>query len=168
MLVLKFYVNISGLVINTEKKQVVWFGSLKDSIETLCPEYNLDRNNKTFTLLGVKFSTDLNEIGNLNYDAKIEEIKKLFANWSKTIISPIGKLMVIKTIALSKLNHLIMSIPNPPLEKINLIQNLFSNTYTYRDKVKRNFGSQEYKLGGLKMVDIKCFMNSLRPHGLGD
>ena len=51
---------------NTEKKnKVVWFGS-KDS-----PEYNLDWNNKTFTLLGVKFSTDLNEIVNRNYDTKI-------------------------------------------------------------------------------------------------
>lgn len=41
------------------------------------------------------------------------------------MISPVGKVVVIKSLALAKLNHLILSIPSQPLEKVNLIQNLF-------------------------------------------
>ena len=41
------------------------------------------------------------------------------------MISPIGKLIVIKSLALAKLNHHILSIPNPPTKKINTIQSLF-------------------------------------------
>lgn len=84
-----------------EKTKVIWFGSQKNSHTILCPEYNLSWNDKYFTVLGVKFTTDLSEIINLNYDIKIEEIKKLFASWSKRMLSPIGRLVVIKSLALA-------------------------------------------------------------------
>ena len=162
--VLKFYGRISGLNINTEKTKVIWFGSRKNSQLVLCPESNLSWENANFTVLGIKFSTNLAEIVNINYDSKIEEIRQLFVSWSKRVISPIGKLVVIKTLALSKLNHLILGIPNPSQEKINIIQNMF---YKYlwnnsNDKIKRSVITQEYKYGGLKMIDLKSFMISLK------
>ena len=164
MLVLKFYGRISGLNVNTDKTKVIWFGARKNSQEILCPEYNLAWGENTFTLLGVKFSTNLTDIVNINYDAKIEEINRLFITWSKRMLSPIGKIVVIKSLALAKLNHLILSIPDPPQEKINMIQNLFFRFLwkNGRDKVKRTVITQEYKAGGLKMVDFKHFSLSLK------
>ena len=161
---LKFYGRISGLNINAEKTKVIWIGSRKNSNQILCPELNLSWDNRPFTVLGVKFSTNLRDIIDLNYESKIEEIKSLLACWSKRVITPIGKLVVIKTLALSKLNHLILSIPNPPQEKINKIQNLFFK-YLWGnsvEKVKRKIVTQEYKYGGLKMVDLNIFMHSLK------
>lgn len=89
---------------------------------------------------------------------------QLFGCWSKRVLSPIGKLVVIKTLALSKLNHLILGIPNPSIEKINLIQTMFFKFLwnNSNDKVKRNVITQDYKFGGLKMVDLKMFMYSLK------
>lgn len=80
------------------------------------------------------------------------------------MLSPTGRLVVIKSLALAKLNHLFLSIPNPPLTKINTIQNLFFNFMwnNSRDKVKRIIMTQDYKYGGLRMTDLKCFMNSLK------
>jgi len=164
MSVLKFYGRISGLNINTEKTKVIWFGSRKNSHITICPEFNLSWENQNFTVLGIKFSTSLSEIVNLNYNSKIEEIKQLFANWSKRVISPLGKIVVIKTLALAKLNHLILGLPNPPQEKIDTIQNLFYKFLWNKsnDKIKRNIITQEYEHGGLKMIDLKTFMHSLK------
>ena len=95
----------------------------------------------------------------LNFDSKIEEIKKLFACWSKRDITPIGKLVVIKTLALAKLNHLFLGIPNPSKGKLDTIQKLFfkflwSNS---NDKVKRSITTQEYKFGGLKIRNCLKF-----------
>lgn len=162
--VLKFYGNISGLNMNTDKTKVIWFGSRKNSNTILCPQYNLTWENSIFTVLGVKFSTNLSDMIKINYSSKIEEIKKLFCSWSKRMISPIGKITVIKTLALAKLNHLILGIPNPPQEEINKIQNLcykfiWNNS---NDRVKRSTLTQSYKYGGLKMIDINLFMNSLK------
>ena len=164
MQVLKFYGKISGLNINTDKTKVIWFGSRKNSPIIMCPEYNLSWDNTIFTVLGVKFSTNLSDMVNINYDNKIEEIKNMFLCWSKRNLSPVGRLVVIKTLALAKLNHLIMGIPNPPQAKINAIQNLFYKFLwnNSNDKVKREIIIQEYKFGGLKMIDIQTFMSSLK------
>ena len=164
MLVLKFYGRISGLNVNTDKTKVIWFGARKNSNIILCPEYNLSWENTVFTVLGIRFSTDLTDIVNLNYDPKIEEIKQLFACWSKRIISPMGKIVVIKTLALAKLNHLILGIPNPSKEKIKLIQSLFFKFLwnINNDKVKRSIITQDYNAGGLKMIDLQTFIHSLK------
>lgn len=161
---LKFYGRISGLNINTEKTKVIWFGSCKNSQRILCPEYNLTWENTAFTVLGVKFSTNLQEMIDLNYNSKIEEIRTLFACWSKRELSPIGKIVVIKTIALAKLNHLFLGIPNPSQDKLVTIQTMFYNFLwnNSRDKVKRSILTQEHKNGGLKMISVQEFSLSLK------
>ena len=49
----------------------------------------------------------------LNYREKLIDIRKLFLNWSKIILTPLGKITIIKSLALSKINHLILALPNP-------------------------------------------------------
>ena len=41
-----------------------------------------------FCVLGITFPKDLKDIVKLNYKSKIEEMKKLFLNWSKRILTP--------------------------------------------------------------------------------
>ena len=43
---------------------------------------------------------------------KLEEIKDVFKNWMHRSLSLYGKSVVIKTIALSKLSHLAMVLPD--------------------------------------------------------
>jgi hypothetical protein len=109
---LKFYGRISGLNINMDKTQIIWIGSNKNSKHKLCSDLNLCWDN-TFTLLGIKFSTNLIDIVELNYKEKILQIKNMLQTWSKRILTPLGKITVIKSLALPKINHLIFSIPNP-------------------------------------------------------
>ena len=57
-----------------------------------------------------------------------------------------------------------MSLPNPSEETIKKLQNL---CYTFLwnngpDKVKRNCVVKSYKMGGLKMLDVKKFITSLK------
>ena len=59
----------------------------------------------------------------INYQLKLNDIKNLLIQWSKRIISPIGKNVVIKTLALSKINHLIL-ILNPNINIIDNLQNV--------------------------------------------
>lgn len=57
-------------------------------------------------------------------------------------------MVVIKYLALAKVNHLILSITNPPFEKMNIIKIYFIRT-------------QDYKFGGLRMVELNFFMYKL-------
>ena len=96
----------------------------ENSVTKLCPELDLSWEENSFNLLGVTFSKNLNEITDLNYTQKIKEIYLLFQTYSKRILTPIGKIVVIKTLALPKINHLIMSLPNPNGHTITPLQNL--------------------------------------------
>lgn len=164
MKVLKFYANISGLYINVEKTKAVWIGSMKHSNVNLCLDLGLHWENSNFKLLGVIFPKNLNKITEINYTPKIEEIKTLLSQWSRRIITPIGKNVIIKTLALSKINHLIISLPNPDLSIIKQIQNIFYN-YLWGgkpDKIKRSTIIQDYNNGGIRVIDLETFMNALK------
>ena len=58
---------------------------------------------------------------------KIEDIRKLLNAWSKRELSPIGKITIVKSLALANLNHLIISLPNPSSNILNQIQTMFLN-----------------------------------------
>ena len=162
--VLKLYEDISGLCMNVEKTKLIWIGSEKNSEVKFCEELNLCWDNSEFTVLGVKFPKDLTAITELNYTSKIEEMKKIFLNWSKRILTPLGRITVIKSLALSKINHLILSLPKPSEKIVKEIQTLFYNYLWNRgpDKIKRSLVIQNYDNGGLRMIDLDSFISSLR------
>ncbi|MCU7801464.1 MAG: hypothetical protein KZQ70_15365, partial [gamma proteobacterium symbiont of Lucinoma myriamae] len=164
MNVLKFYADASGLFMNIDKTSVIWIGARKNSEIRFFEEYNLCWNNSEFLVLGVKFPQNLEDIVELNYRDKLESMKKIFLNWSKRILTPLGKITVIKSLALPKINHLILSLPNPSKKIIKEIQNMFYN-YLWSegpDKIKRSTIVQNYDMGGLRMIEVGTFMNSLK------
>ena len=110
---LSYFGEISGLKINFAKTQVVWIGSMKFSQKILCPELNLSWGKNTFSYLGIDFHSDLSKMVKMNYDKKLIEISALLKSWSKRYLTPIGRITVLKTLAIPKLLHLFSALPNP-------------------------------------------------------
>ena len=137
---------------------------MKGNNQTICPEFNLQWEWEHFKLLGVNFTTNLNHMTQANYLSKQDEVNKLFFHWSKRIITPIGKNVIIKSLALPKFNHLILSLPNPNIDTIKAIQNSFFKFLwnSGPDKIKRNVVIQNYENGGLRMTSLGTFMTSLK------
>ena len=100
----------------------------------------------------------------LNYNVKIDAIRKLFDNWSKRILTPLGKILVIKSLALSQLNCLLASLPNPGEIIMKRLNNMFYNFLWSGkpDKIKRILLTQDYNNGGLRMVDLENFIYSMK------
>ena len=73
LLTLKLYASFSGLNINMDKTKVVWIGSMKGS--NLCEDYNLCWVEEQFTVLGIKFTLDLQQMIPINYESKLKEIQ---------------------------------------------------------------------------------------------
>ena len=48
-----------------------------------------------------------------SFEEKIKKIEKLLSHWSYRFLFPFGKITVIKTLALSKLSHVALVVPNP-------------------------------------------------------
>ena len=111
-----FY-EVCGLKINLKKCTAVWIGNKANSLQTLCPEVRLDWQN-SFKLLGLFFKADLTGMDE-NFTIKLEEIKVIFNSWFNRFLTPHGKVLIIKSLVLSKLSHIVTIIPslsNPQLK----------------------------------------------------
>ena len=164
IITLKLFASISGLKINYEKTQVIWIGSRKNSDTVYLPELNLTWNPPCFKVLGVVFSTDLQQIGSYNYDGKLDEIRRLLLVWSRRYLTPFGKITILKTLALSKLVYLFSSIPDPPETFITELEKLFYDFLWDKkpSKIKKTIVCAKYEMGGLKMPDVKSFISSMK------
>ena len=164
MRTIRFFASFSGLCMNLEKTQVVWIGSRKNSEVRFLTDLNFIWNPLKFKVLGVIFSTDVNNIVTLNFQGKLEDIRRLLAMWSRRYLTPYGKITVIKTLALSKLTFLFSSIPDPsPQFFIDLDKTLFDFLWDKkRSKIKRAAVVAPYDEGGLRMVDVASFAASLK------
>ena len=155
---LEIFGTYSGLKMNADKTKVIWIGCKRHSKDKLKVNTRLNWDESHFTLLGVKFCTNLEDMPEINYRNSILEIQKLFNNWKSRKLTPIGRITVIKSLALPKLNHLFASVPcNKKI--LNEINKLFF-VYLWNgkpDKIKRNVVTKCYLSGGLNMVNIFHF-----------
>ena len=92
----------------------VWQGSKRFSKDILLPEKNLAWVlNEPFDILGITFFVETQQIVEYNYRMKLEEVRKLLDSWSWRLLSIIGKIQVIKSLAIFKFVHLLKTLPTP-------------------------------------------------------
>ena len=155
--------SVSGLKINSEKTKIIWIGCKKHSKEKLNVTLSLNWGETEFTLLGIKFSTDLQKMPKINFDSALQSAQKLIKCWKRRNLTPIGRIAVIKTLILPIFNHLFVSLPTPEnvLKEINNL--LFGYLWEGKpEKINRQAMYRDYGYGGLKMIDIGKFEKSLK------
>ena len=160
---LENYAKISGLKVNFSKTHVVWIGSKKYSTESIKTKWKLNWGINRFKLLGITFDTDLDKMLTLNFSDKLSNIKTKINYWKRRNLTPLGKITVIKSLLLSSLNHLFISLPNPNEKTMKEINDLFYNfIWEGTSRIKRTVLCKEYCEGGLKMTDINAFIAALK------
>ena len=84
--------------------------------------------------------------------------------WSKRDITPFGRITVIKTLALSKIVHILISLPSPSAALLNEINNIFFDFLWNGkpDPIKRSIAKLKLDKGGLGMIDIRIFDEALK------
>lgn len=84
----------------------------------------------------------------------------MIQQWKRRILTPLGRVTVVKTLLLPKLNHLFIYLSSPDKEIISSLNNLFYEFIwsSKMDKVKRQQVTQDYLKGGIKMLDIINFL----------
>ena len=110
------------------------------------------------------FSNNTKEIICLNYEPQLKKIQNLLNIWQQRNLSLIGKITIIKTLALSKLVFLFTSLPNPKeasfLQLKKVIVNFLWNNKP--PKIKYTILINEHENGGCKLIDPKSFCQSLK------
>jgi hypothetical protein len=156
--------SMSGLIINYEKSCAVWIGASAGSKVIFLPQLKLSWNPIVFKSLGVKFSINIKDIVQINYEDKLLSIRRILNSWSRRNLTPFGRITVIKTLAMSKLTYLFLNIPDPSDKFLDELQGMFFNFLWSgkKDKIKRQSTYQSYEEGGLKMINVKAYLSSLK------
>ena len=154
----------SGLIINNEKTQLMWLGSRRDSRIKYMRDRNFTWDPGIITILGIKFSPNIKEIVDINYQNKIYEIEKLLIGWRKRSLTPYGKITVIKTLIIPKILYLFINIPDPSTKFLTELEKiLFGFLWNKKpNKIRSSTIKLDYKEGGLNMIDIKAFLTGLK------
>lgn len=53
----------------------------------------------------------------LNCSTKLQEMKHMIFSWSIRLITTAVRITIVKTLIISKITHLLISVPNPQKEK---------------------------------------------------
>ena len=159
---LEIYGNFSGLKMNKEKTKVIWIGRKKYSKDKLTVSVNLDWGKVEFVLLGITFNVNLNLMPDINLVNVLENANTSLKVWQRRKLTPLGKITVLKSLILSKFIHVFLILPIPEKFVSKLNTEFFKFLWNNKpDKIKRVTVCSDLTVGGLKMVNLKCFIKSL-------
>ena len=118
-----------------------------------------------FVALGISYNVrDLQGILNQNCVEKLAEMDKILLSWSRRNTTLVGRVLIIKSLALSKLVHFFISLPSPTKNFMRELNKKFLH-FLWKGKppkIKRTTLELDYKDGGLRMVNIEKFEKTLK------
>ena len=156
--------NISGLKLNISKCIVLKLGNIKSKDIKYCTNKRFIWTSISAKTLGITFYNDFENTTKYNIADKILEFENCLERWKKWKLSLIGKITVLKTFAIPKLVYPLTVLSNPNDEVIKQLKlKMFSFLWNGKpDKISRTQIIQDYKYGGLRMIDIDSFVDGLK------
>ena len=154
---------LSGLTMNRDKSELIALGYYKAHPPDVSFS-GLMYSTGPVKLLGVVLVNNFSELIRLNYLPKLEKLKNILHIWSGRDISPLGKIVVVKSLALSQLTFLFSVLPNPPDDFIKeLEKTIYAFVWNNKpDKINRLTIIGGYDQGGLKMPHIPSMLSGLK------
>ena len=153
----------SGLKVNVDKTQAVWLGPKCENWYRLMNRVRL-KWVEQFTLLGIHFDVDTEKMMQVNYDKKVLEIQNVLNVYQKRVLSLIGKITVIKTLAIPKLIHVLQTLPTPSVDIVNKIKTSIRKFLWNgkRAKITLEQLSKTVENGGLALTNINILCKSIK------
>ena len=161
---LNLFHTMSGLKINFAKSHLFGLGPLTSKTPNYFSYLGFSICNDSITYLGITFTHHHDDFFRLNYLPKLSRLKKLLLSWSSRDLTPIGRIHIIKSFAISQIVYLLSVLPNPPDTFFNDLNSLFFKFIwgNKTEKIKREVLCGEKQHGGLNMINIKCFSDGLK------
>ena len=160
---LDLFGEVSGLRLNCGKTEALWIGAKVNSDLKLCPDNNYKWPKGKVKALGFWFSSDSNITVSHNYIDKVEKVKAMLSCWKFRRLSLLGKITVIKSLAVSQLVYILAPLQTDHKAIIEINVLFYKFLWDGKgDKIKRNVMINDFSEGGLKMIDIESFNKSLK------
>ena len=149
---------ISGLKVNMDKTKILVIGKNEGNVA----QYQFGSIVTEIKILGITFALETKRMEEVNYKEILSKIKRLLVWWKQRDLTMMGKIHLLKTYALSKLIY-VSSSSVVPKWLFNEIQKVcFDFIWKGKDRIKRAIMYQDYKDGGLRMMNFELFVKTQR------
>ena len=151
---------IAGLCLNVKKTKTIWLGKWAKSRSN---PLGMKWTRSPVKILGVNFSYDDKGNDEFNFNRKLEVLETKLDMWSSRDLTLFGKVMLIKTLAISQLIYSASNHPVPARIEDSVKTKCFKFLWrNKKDKIKRSGLYQDSNKGGLRMTDISLMFKSLK------
>ena len=152
----------SELKANFRKCEITGLGSLKGVLEVVCGLKPINLRTETIKILGVHFSYNTTLKVQNNFLDTVKRIQQVLCFWDRRMLSLEGRIIIFKTLAISKIVYLafLTVIPNSLIEELQKIQKTFI-WHSSCPKISHKTLCNNFENGGLKHVDISLKIISL-------
>ena len=143
------------------KCEIAGIGSLKGVETAVCSMKNIDLTKDAVKIIGISFSYNKAIQNELNFRTTISKIQAVLKLWRMRRLSLEVKILVLKSLAISKIVYLslLTNVPNNIVEELIKSQKNFLWNFAAR-KIKHSTTRMDYQNGGLKNADV--FLISLQ------
>ena len=156
--ILKNFEKLSSLKLNMTKTEIMQIGEKMNTDYSL---FGLKWEKEKVYALGSWFYEDINLSIKHTFEQKLEIIENILNQWSRRYLTILGKITVIKTLCISRINFIISSIETPSWFKTQ-IRTLFQN-FMWNGKpprIKNKVLNNNLENGGLRMTDISIYIDA--------
>ena len=154
---------ISGLKINIDKTELLEVGKQEQGVAAYFDHIGIKKVSEA-KILGVKISNDMYSATEDSYYSQVDKMKRILQIWRMRNMTPYGKIVLIKSQAISQLIYLMSVLPNAKSKIITTIENeLFHFISDNKpDKIARKTIYSTYNEGGLNMPHIRTQCKALK------
>jgi len=155
---LKIFRSISGLKLNETKTEILQIGTPLTSNYSL---FDLKWKKERIYSLGTWFYKDMNKSIIETYECRLNLVRNTLNSWRHRNLTWIGKITVIKTLCIAKINYAISSMETPQwfIDQINvLFEDFLWNGKPPR--VKKEVMYNDYEYGGLRMTCLQHYISA--------
>ena len=154
----------TGLKLNMSKTICTWIGRVR-YLPPICQDLNMQwlAEGGALDVLGVKVFADAQRTRNSNYSQKLKEMEETMSPWLQRSLTPLGRVILVKSLLLAKFVHLFAAIENPDKAYMAKLESLlFKFIWGKKDKIKRGIAKRQFLEGGIAAPDVESFASALK------
>ena len=160
------FTEASGLLLNADKTEILMFNGARRGDQNFVFQYkgtNYEITPKErIKINGILFQQDPTQREEANVEKVIKAMTSQLRNWSRRHLTLLGKILILKTFAISQVIFTMQSLTlsDNSLKKLNTLLYKFLwnknfNANKAPERIKRSITTTPISLGGLGMVDLK-------------
>ena len=156
------FANHTGLKVNYNKTQVMRIGSLRNSNAKCYAERQLQWSD-CVKVLGLDIYPSSDKLYK-NYEITTCKIEKILNSWKLRGLTPIGKIMVVNTLATSQLIYKLFVLPTPSPEYFKGLRKIITKFIWDEKPPKVAYKTliQRINKGGLQLIDLETRDKALK------